>query len=116
VLCEARAGDAVGRGEGTPIYYHGETAEDAAARINALGAIAHRAALQQALPRGAARNAADAALWELEAAQTGVPVWQRAGLAPPQPLPPPTPSRSGTRPRWRAPPPMPPPADMACSS
>ena len=32
------------------------------------------------LPPGGARNALDAALWDLEAKQTGTPVWQRAGV------------------------------------
>ena len=35
---------------------------------------------------GAARNALDCALWDLEAQQDGVPVWQVAGLTAPKPL------------------------------
>ncbi len=38
------------------------------------------------LPPGAARNAVDAALWDLEAKASGVPVWQTIGLPPPQPM------------------------------
>ena len=38
------------------------------------------------MPPGGARNALDCALWELEAAQAGMPVWQLAGHRPPQPL------------------------------
>jgi L-Ala-D/L-Glu epimerase len=38
------------------------------------------------MPPGAARNAVDCALWDLEAKQTGVPVWRRAGLPQPRPL------------------------------
>jgi L-alanine-DL-glutamate epimerase-like enolase superfamily enzyme len=45
-----------------------------------------RLALQEALPPGAARNAADCALWHLEARRAGVPVWRLAGLAAPGPL------------------------------
>jgi L-alanine-DL-glutamate epimerase-like enolase superfamily enzyme len=83
-------GAARGRGEATPIYYHGETAERVlAAVLGARAAIeggADRAALSSLLPRGAARNALDAALWDLEAKQNGVPVWRLAGLAEPKPL------------------------------
>ena len=41
--------------------------------------------LQAALPAGAARNAVDCALWDLEAKQTGRRVWQLAGLPAPGP-------------------------------
>ena len=47
-----------------------------------------RAALQAALPAGAARCAVDCAMWDLEAKQTDTPVWKLAGL--PQPVPMPT--------------------------
>jgi L-alanine-DL-glutamate epimerase-like enolase superfamily enzyme len=45
-----------------------------------------RAELQTALPAGAARNAVDCALWDLEAKRTGRPVWQLAGLPEPGPV------------------------------
>ncbi|HWW64779.1 MAG TPA: N-acetyl-D-Glu racemase DgcA [Sphingomonadaceae bacterium] len=90
VVVELRQGDAVGRGEATPIYYHGEDAASVAAAIEALGdeiaAGLSRDRLAQRLPRGAARNALDAALWDLEARLTGMPVWRRAGLGAPKPL------------------------------
>ena len=38
------------------------------------------------LPPGAARNAVDCALWDLEAKLCGRPVWQLAGLPAPEPL------------------------------
>ncbi len=38
------------------------------------------------MPAGGARNAVDCALWELEAARAGVPVWQLAGQSSPKPL------------------------------
>jgi L-Ala-D/L-Glu epimerase len=44
-----------------------------------------RAELQSLLPPGAARNAVDCALWDLEAKRTGRPVWQLAGLPEPGP-------------------------------
>jgi L-alanine-DL-glutamate epimerase-like enolase superfamily enzyme len=38
------------------------------------------------MPRGAARNALDNALWDWEAKASGVPVWQKLGLAPASPV------------------------------
>jgi L-alanine-DL-glutamate epimerase-like enolase superfamily enzyme len=80
----------VGRGEGTPIYYHSETAEGCRDQLLALRPSLPRDgsgwAADAALPRGAARNALDAALWDLHARQTGRPVWSLAGLAEPGPL------------------------------
>ena len=45
-----------------------------------------RARLREMLSAGAARNALDCALWDLEAEETGQPVWQLAGLPHPRPL------------------------------
>jgi len=90
VVAEITDGDHVGRGEGTPIYYHGESAESVLAAVlgeaDAIAAGLSRAELQTRLPRGAARNALDCALWDLEAKKSGVPVWKLAGLAEPAPL------------------------------
>ena len=91
VVVAELAGEGVnGRGEGTAIYYHGETAEgvlaDVLAQADAVAAGMGREELQSRLPRGAARNAIDCAWWDWEAKRTGVPVWQAAGLAPPRPL------------------------------
>lgn len=83
VMCEAHRDGIVGRGEATAIYYHGETAESVADQIAQLGHVPDREALQGMLPRGAARNAADAALWDWEAKRLGQPVWALAGLDPP---------------------------------
>ena len=79
-----------GRGEGTAIYYRGETAESVVAAIDeqaaAIAAGASRADLLALMPAGAARNALDAALWDLEARQSGQRVWQRLGLPQPRPM------------------------------
>jgi L-alanine-DL-glutamate epimerase-like enolase superfamily enzyme len=56
------------------------------AQIGGLPAGISRAALQEALPAGAARNAVDCALWDLEAKAAGRRVWELAGLAAPAPL------------------------------
>jgi L-alanine-DL-glutamate epimerase-like enolase superfamily enzyme len=81
---------AAGQGECVPYTRFGESVESVQALIESLrGAIEggmDRSALQAALPAGAARCALDCALWDLEAKQTGVPVWQRAGLPEPRPL------------------------------
>lgn len=87
VVCTVGDGEHVGRGEGTPIYYEGETAEGCAAAINAYEGPLDREALLRGMPRGAARNALDCALWDLEAKRAGTPVWRLAGLAEPAPLP-----------------------------
>lgn len=76
----------IGRGEATPIYYKGETAEGAVAAIETLNLEICRETLQSRLPAGAARNALDYAFWDLAAKQQGKHVWQVAGLPPPQPL------------------------------
>ena len=83
-------GAATGRGEGTAIYYRGESAETVLAQVEGVAAAvadgASRADLLDLLPPGAARNAVDAALWDLEAKAGGVPVWQTLGLPRPQPM------------------------------
>lgn len=93
VVAEVEADGAIGRGEGTPIYYQGEAAAGcrdqllrAAPHLSGLGAAEARAAVQELLGAGAARNALDCALWDLEARQRGLPLWHLAGLdAPPTP-------------------------------
>ena len=83
VSCEASADGLTGRGEGTPIYYRGETAQGCVAAIAAWSPHADRARLVAELPPGAARNALDCALWDLAAQREGVPLWQLAGLPEP---------------------------------
>ena len=65
----------IGRGEGVPYPRYGETIAGALAQINevqsALEQGADRATLQQIMPPGAARNAVDCALWDLEAQRAG---------------------------------------------
>ena len=74
----------VGRGEASGIYYLGDDANAMLLKIEAsrelVGLGITRAELQRALPPGGARNAIDAALWELEARRKGRPVWDLAGL------------------------------------
>jgi len=83
-------GAATGRGECVPYPRYGESPASVMAQIegcrDALEAGADRRAVQDLLPPGAARNAVDCALWDLEAKATGRPAWQIAGLAEPAPL------------------------------
>jgi L-alanine-DL-glutamate epimerase-like enolase superfamily enzyme len=74
-----------GRGESVPYPRYGESLESVTAQIAALPERFDRARLQRLLPPGAARNAVDCALWDLEAKASGRPVWELAGLPPPAP-------------------------------
>ncbi|GAB4266832.1 MAG: dipeptide epimerase [Pararhodobacter sp.] len=75
----------VGWGECVPYARYGETLESVTAQIEGLPGGIDRKALQAALPAGAARNAVDCALWDLEAKRAGKRVWQLAGLSAPGP-------------------------------
>lgn len=83
VVVTLRSGEGVGRGECVPYARYGETVESVVAQIESARALveggAGRDRLQDRLPPGAARNALDCALWDLEAKQTGVRVWARLG-------------------------------------
>jgi L-Ala-D/L-Glu epimerase len=79
-----RRGSAIGRGECTPYSRYGETVEGVVAAIEgvreAIEAGANRDALQRWLPAGAARNAIDCAMWDLETKSGAAAPWRRAGL------------------------------------
>ena len=74
-----------GRGECVPYARYGESLDSVAGQIAGLPRPITRAALQEALPAGAARNAVDCALWDLEAKASGHRVWEIAGLPAPRP-------------------------------
>jgi L-Ala-D/L-Glu epimerase len=80
----------VGQGECVPYARYGETVESVVEMLSALApevaADLDRAGLQTRLKPGAARNALDCALLDLEAKRAGVPVWQLLKLQEPQPL------------------------------
>ncbi len=80
-------GGHAGRGECVPYVRYGETIESALAAIEAMRDLIERGGsrekLGQAMPAGAARNALDCALWDLEAKHAGKRVWQLAGLPDP---------------------------------
>ena len=89
VTVTLRQGDKLGRGECVPYARYGETVEGVAATIETLrGRIEagmDRTALLAAMPAGAARNAVDCALWDLEAKLSGARVALGESRAP-QPL------------------------------
>lgn len=75
VVVEACAGDHVGYGEAVPYARYGESIESVLAQIaglaDAFAAGLARSDLQSAIAPGAARNAVDCALWDLEAKTSG---------------------------------------------
>jgi len=75
---------ATGWGECVPYARYGETMDSVADQIRTVQ-VTDRTALLTQLPAGAARNALDCALWDLEAKKTGRRIWELAGL--PQPGP-----------------------------
>ncbi len=90
VVAEISDGGMTGRGECFPYARYGESQDSVEAQIRSAGdAIAggaDREALLSVLPAGAARNAVDCALWDLEAKRAGSRVWELAGLTPPAPV------------------------------
>ncbi|WP_299443757.1 N-acetyl-D-Glu racemase DgcA [uncultured Rhodospira sp.] len=73
-----------GRGEGVPYARYGETPESVVQAIRDWTPGLDRQALRAQMPAGAARNALDAALWDLEAKRSGRRAWEIAGVpAPP---------------------------------
>lgn len=78
-------GEVTGWGECVPYARYSETLESVEAEIAALPNQFDRIALYDLLPAGAARNAVDCALWDLEAKRAGKRVWELAGLPAPGP-------------------------------
>lgn len=74
VIVTLAQGGVEGRGECVPYARYGETPEATAAAIEASGPPHSHGDLLRVLPPGAARNALDCALFDLEAKLAGVPV------------------------------------------
>lgn len=70
-----------GWAECVPYARYGESVESVCAQITSLPDSFDRASLARLLPAGAARNAVDCALWDLEAKQRGRTVWEVSGLS-----------------------------------
>ncbi|WP_370285154.1 N-acetyl-D-Glu racemase DgcA [Pseudooceanicola nanhaiensis] len=75
----------VGWGECVPYARYDETLESVTEEIEGLPERFTRDELQGLLPGGAARNAVDCALWDLEAKRAGKRAWELAGLKVPGP-------------------------------
>jgi len=90
LVVRIRDGQFVGQGECVPYARYGEMIERSEASINAMRALVEskcsRNQLAKALAAGAARNAIDCALWDLEAKIAGKRVWELAGLPAPSPV------------------------------
>ena len=80
-------GDFTGHGECVPYARYGESVASVVAQIEtmraAFAAGMTRPDLQTSMPAGAARNAIDCALWDIEAKVSGVPAFTSAGFANP---------------------------------
>jgi len=75
-----------GRGECQPFARFGENFHSVTAQITALATAPIDRSAINALPPGAARNALDCALWDMQAKDASTPVWQLAGLPKPAPV------------------------------
>jgi L-alanine-DL-glutamate epimerase-like enolase superfamily enzyme len=86
VVCEIEQDGAIGRGEALGVYYLDETEKTMLRQLEAIVSElengASREDLLDLLPPGGARNAADAALWDLEAQLAGTSAWDMAGVRP----------------------------------
>lgn len=89
VVATVSQGDQTGHGECVPYPRYGETPEATLAALEAMQEpIARgldRVALQAAMPAGAARNALDCALLDLEAKSSGRRIWNLLGRPAPRP-------------------------------
>ncbi|MBD8555832.1 dipeptide epimerase [Rhizobium sp. CFBP 8762] len=84
VLCvRLTQGQHTGCGECVPYARYGESMENVTAAIEAvrsnIEAGADRLAVQTLMPAGAARNAVDCALWDLDAKRGAMPAWRMMG-------------------------------------
>lgn len=90
VTCRIGDGAWTGSGECVPYGRYGETIDSVLAEIAAIRprieAGLTRAELQHKMKPGAARNAVDCALWDLESKQKNTPVHMLAGISSPQAL------------------------------
>lgn len=82
VVVTVTHGQHIGRGEGVPLARYNQSTPSALAQIESIknAGDLDRDRVQQLLPPGAARNALDCALWELEAKISGKRVWELANI------------------------------------
>lgn len=84
IVVEIAADGYVGRGEAAGVAYRGETQESMTAQIEQVRGAIESGVTQRdlltLLPAGGARNAVDSALWDVQAKQSGIRAWARAGV------------------------------------
>jgi L-Ala-D/L-Glu epimerase / N-acetyl-D-glutamate racemase len=82
VVVTVSDGQHAGRGECVPIERYNQTTASVLAQIESIKSAGdlNRDKVQQLLPPGAARNALDCALWDLEAKRSGKRVWELANI------------------------------------
>jgi L-alanine-DL-glutamate epimerase-like enolase superfamily enzyme len=86
IVAHVAGGGCSGRGEAVPYARYGETVDGALQALRGLHGPLTRARLPVLLPAGAARNALDCALWDLEAKRAGKRAWDLAGIPAPEPV------------------------------
>jgi L-Ala-D/L-Glu epimerase len=82
VVVTARDDEHIGRGEGVPLARYNQSIASVLAQIESIQGDKNlnRQSLRDLLPAGAARNALDCALWDLEAKISGKRVWEMAKI------------------------------------
>jgi L-alanine-DL-glutamate epimerase-like enolase superfamily enzyme len=82
VVVTVTDGQYTGRGEAVPIKRYNQSAASVLAQVESITGEKNldRHRLQELLPAGAARNALDCALWDLEAKISGKRVWELANI------------------------------------
>src|SRR6266446_10281578 len=83
VVVTVTDGQHTGRGEAVPIKRYNQSVESVLSQIQSMKSEKNldRRRIQELLPPGAARNALDCALWDLEAKISGKRVWELANIA-----------------------------------
>lgn len=89
IIVELMTDGWIGRGECVPYARYNESIETVIQQINGvlpeIKCGINRVQLQSLLPAGAARNALDCAMWDIEMKRAGHSIWQYLGITP-QPL------------------------------
>jgi len=82
VVVRVSDGKHTGRGEGVPLGRYNQSVESVLAQIESMKSAPNldRQQIQKLLPAGAARNALDCALWDLEAKASGKRAWELANI------------------------------------
>src|SRR6266496_5581410 len=82
VVLTVSVGEHIGRGEGVPLARYNQSIASVLAQIESIQGDKNlnRQGLQDLLPAGAARNALDCALWDLEAEISGKRAWELANI------------------------------------